>query len=114
MIPVTGLCLLVLTFVNSVLFVELAKVQRLGCLTLFNRIIYILRYTVFKVRMYPIIDRGLSAVPRRKANQMHTLLQRLSRALANLSKYFIFCQDSVEIKGFEPLTPCLQGRCSPN
>jgi len=20
----------------------------------------------------------------------------------------------VEIKGFEPLTPCLQGRCSPN
>ena len=50
MIPVTGLCLLVLTFVNSVLFVELVKVQRLGCLTLFNRIIYILRYTVFKVR----------------------------------------------------------------
>ena len=21
---------------------------------------------------------------------------------------------NVEIKGFEPLTPCLQGRCSPN
>ena len=21
---------------------------------------------------------------------------------------------AVEIKGFEPLTPCLQGRCSPN
>ena len=21
---------------------------------------------------------------------------------------------TVEIKGFEPLTPCLQGRCSPN
>ena len=24
------------------------------------------------------------------------------------------CCRSVEIKGFEPLTPCLQGRCSPN
>ena len=56
MIPVTGLCLLVLTFVNSVLFVELVKVQRLGCLTLFNRIIYILRYTVFKVRFYVPFD----------------------------------------------------------
>ena len=57
MIPVTGLCLLVLTFVNSVLFVELVKVQRLGCLTLFNRIIYILRYTVFKVRFLRSLER---------------------------------------------------------
>ena len=22
--------------------------------------------------------------------------------------------DTVEMRGFEPLTPCLQGRCSPN
>ena len=30
---------------------------------------------------------------------------------------YLFCIDFsmlMEIKGFEPLTPCLQGRCSPN
>ena len=27
---------------------------------------------------------------------------------------FMAFQNGVEIKGFEPLTPCLQGRCSPN
>ena len=39
-----------------------------------------------------------------------TLFQRL-RILANLKS---FVKSAVEIKGFEPLTPCLQGRCSPN
>ena len=35
--------------------------------------------------------------------------------LADLIKSIKTCQDcKVEIKGFEPLTPCLQGRCSPN
>ena len=35
--------------------------------------------------------------------------------LADLIKSIRTCQDcKVEIKGFEPLTPCLQGRCSPN
>ena len=29
----------------------------------------------------------------------------------DFSESFAF---SVEMKGFEPLTPCLQGRCSPN
>ena len=53
MIPVTGLCLLVLTFVNSVLFVELVKVQRLGCLTLFNRIIilYGIQFSSYDVKI---------------------------------------------------------------
>ena len=32
----------------------------------------------------------------------------LSKALADSPQSFL------EIKGFEPLTPCLQGRCSPN
>ena len=42
----------------------------------------------------------------------------LSRALFKLSLNFpeIACrgQRLVEMKGIEPLTPCLQGRCSPN
>ena len=28
--------------------------------------------------------------------------------------YRMIVTHAVEIKGFEPLTPCLQGRCSPN
>ena len=27
---------------------------------------------------------------------------------------FLYSRSLVEMKGFEPLTPCLQGRCSPN
>ena len=40
---------------------------------------------------------------------------RLSGARSNhLSYEPIFKPLVVEMKGFEPLTPCLQGRCSPN
>ena len=38
----------------------------------------------------------------------------LCERLRILSKPVSFVKFAVEIKGFEPLTPCLQGRCSPN
>ena len=37
-----------------------------------------------------------------------------SSVLFLLNFTFRFFQPMVEMKGFEPLTPCLQGRCSPN
>ena len=37
-------------------------------------------------------------------------------SMNNLCRYLLLpvTISAVEIKGFEPLTPCLQGRCSPN
>ena len=35
-------------------------------------------------------------------------------APSGASFFVILFRMTVEIKGFEPLTPCLQGRCSPN
>ena len=38
----------------------------------------------------------------------------LVSALTYLYALIRFCNLTVEMRGFEPLTPCLQGRCSPN
>ena len=65
---------------------------------------------------------------RRKCVNIYDL-RVIRRFLLRTTRCFLFCRKhevfmtyyvvilfrmTVEIKGFEPLTPCLQGRCSPN
>ena len=80
----------------------------LGCLvSSVLKILYLFLYAIFKVRKrcrsfqiqhYTEYLDSLSDIELKCHNQEVSLLGRIF----------------MEMEGFEPLTPCLQGRCSPN
>ena len=86
----------------------------------------VVRYSVFKEQMWQWLDwHGTHKMLRilfRHGHSSNVLScmnpLALSYASVRRARVFIQCVTlfiiNVEIKGFEPLTPCLQGRCSPN
>ena len=89
----------------------------LGCLVIsrFCKLLILLRflfqYSVFKVQCKLGRFKALEAC-------FHKLLnfQVYSVPARDRATFVARCimSDTVEMEGFEPLTPCLQGRCSPN
>ena len=66
---------------------------------------------------------SLSKYPRYFAMRFHHVLRTIYSCIHALAQASlrraclpeqVLLMAIVEIKGFEPLTPCLQGRCSPN
>ena len=77
----------------------------------FDTLRFLIQYSVFKVQCNLVKFKALKAC-------FHKLLilQDYSVPARDRATFVARCivSDTVEMEGFEPLTPCLQGRCSPN
>ena len=99
----------------SLFYIDVTRYPRMSCyisfLQTFDTLRFLIQYSVFKVQCNLGNFQALKAC-------FHKLggFQDYSVPARDRATFVARCivSDTVEMEGFEPLTPCLQGRCSPN